>query len=172
MAPKQQTVKCSACAAEAPKYRCPACEARYCSVACCKRHKEGGEDRPPCSGKRAAAEDKLALTRKRARATAAPAIPKVAPAGNPLAQCLEEQEAEAWRLQPEQRGKLARCEWLKAALRDPKLQMLLREIDGADDNDAELRFARTNPQFAEFVDKMLLELGLLVRSGVGELETT
>ena len=50
--------KCSVCEAESPKYKCPKCRAKYCSIACCKKHKEvcqlpvtvaaarGGDERP------------------------------------------------------------------------------------------------------------------------------
>ncbi|CAK6971824.1 zinc finger HIT domain-containing protein 3 [Scomber scombrus] len=31
---------CSVCAEHTPKYRCPACKIRYCSLGCYKRHKE------------------------------------------------------------------------------------------------------------------------------------
>lgn len=31
---------CCVCAEQAPKYRCPGCRLRYCSVPCCKKHKE------------------------------------------------------------------------------------------------------------------------------------
>ncbi|XP_029688310.1 zinc finger HIT domain-containing protein 3-like isoform X2 [Takifugu rubripes] len=31
---------CDVCSEHTPKYRCPACNVRYCSLVCFKRHKE------------------------------------------------------------------------------------------------------------------------------------
>ncbi|XP_077151581.1 zinc finger HIT domain-containing protein 3 isoform X2 [Ranitomeya variabilis] len=32
---------CCVCSVETAKYRCPHCRLRYCSLDCCRRHKEG-----------------------------------------------------------------------------------------------------------------------------------
>ncbi|XP_041436688.1 zinc finger, HIT-type containing 3 L homeolog isoform X1 [Xenopus laevis] len=32
---------CCVCSSDTPKYRCPGCRAKYCSVSCCKKHKDG-----------------------------------------------------------------------------------------------------------------------------------
>ncbi|XDV21590.1 hypothetical protein PO909_026666 [Leuciscus waleckii] len=34
---------CGVCSEHVPKYRCPACRIRYCSVGCFKRHKDDAE---------------------------------------------------------------------------------------------------------------------------------
>ena len=35
-------MQCQVCAGQQPKYKCPSCPARYCSVQCCKEHRSNG----------------------------------------------------------------------------------------------------------------------------------
>jgi zinc finger HIT domain-containing protein 3 len=169
--------KCQICITADSKYRCPACDTKYCSVACFKQHKagweasEGYEAAVACSGKRRrpgdndepAASRPPALSRQPQPETAVSAKrSRVEPEIN--------EEEEGWQLTEEQKGKLEQLDWAKAALRDPTLQALLVKIDEAPDREAELRFHRSNPEFGAFMDRTLQELGLLGRTADGELE--
>ncbi|KAG5176976.1 hypothetical protein JKP88DRAFT_227291 [Tribonema minus] len=186
---------CHICNQAPSKYRCAGCDARYCSVACFKTHKAGstGENgtpvRPPCTGKRARAGDDAG---RPAADNAAPAVRlqqqdggspqqqqpynqqhhqhrSAVPVESVKKEAAQEEEA-GWQLTDAHRAQLSGSEWLRAALRDPKLQTLILQIDGARNREAELRFHRTNPEFSALMDRILLEMGLLNRSADGNLE--
>lgn len=139
---------CSVCDKNPSKYRCPYCSAHYCSLACNKVHKSGaGADKPPCNGKRRlveasaqSADDRGQMLVKQRRTfdsekdgvVAGPEEETPVTTGcvrNARDQWrggkIEEDEEEEWRMSEDQRKRLSQCEWLKTALRDPKLQALL-----------------------------------------------
>ncbi|CAN0163561.1 unnamed protein product [Scytosiphon promiscuus] len=147
---------------------------------------DGDKVTPPCSGKRAGgplqAQNGSSGNRqspskrprgdehaKNAGADGVPVEGGESIAGSSAAACVrkgrdqwrggrEDREEEEWQMSADQRERISRCAWLKAAVRDPKLQALLTEIDQADDREKALAFHRTSSQFGEFMDKMLLEI--------------
>jgi zinc finger HIT domain-containing protein 3 len=168
--------QCQICTIVDSKYRCPACDTKYCSAACFKQHKAGweaSEEREAaaaCSGKRRRPGDN-----EEPAAPLPPALRQPQPETAVVAKRSRvepeiNEEEEGWQLTEEQKGKLEQLDWAKAALRDPKLQALMIKIDEAPDREAELRFHRSNPEFGAFMDRMLQELGLLGRTADGELE--
>lgn len=141
---------CRVCQENASKYRCPGCGAPYCSLACNKMHKSGTGGNPPCSGKRSLSVQAAAgLNASQDTDEASPAKrSKVGNAGENNASddatveeagtavCIrqgrdqwrggrEDREEEEWQMSVDQRERITGCKWLKAALRDPKLQGLL-----------------------------------------------
>lgn len=139
---------CSVCDENPSKYRCPYCSAHYCSLACNKVHKSGaGTAKPPCTGKRQLVE---ASTQSADDGGQTPAKqPKTCDSDKDAIVAAPEEETpvtagcmrnardqwrggkigkddeEEWRMSEDQRKRLSQCEWLKTALRDPKLQALL-----------------------------------------------
>ena len=136
--------ECVVCQMADSKYKCPRCRARYCSVACSKAHKENAD---ACLG--------------------ALAISKIPPAAR-VSDSLLLQSDDITRqargesgggklrlLTEEEKQKLLSNEDVTAALRSKRLIDDINEIDIATDRGAALRRARKNPEFEEFVQKML-----------------
>lgn len=136
---------CGVCQEKPSKYRCPGCKAPYCSLACNKLHKSGTGGNSPCTGKRPLSAQEAtqgtgeASPAKRSRvgsegennAGGDAAVEEVE-----AAVCArtgrdqwrggrEDREEEEWQMSADQRDRMSGCKWLKAALRDPKLQGLL-----------------------------------------------
>lgn len=146
---------CSVCKENPSKYRCPGCAAPYCSLACNKAHKAGsgteggGNYSPPCTGKRAGAplahnsssSNGQHSTAKRPRGgdgvdNSSTGNGVVQEDGATTTACVrkgrdqwrggrEDREEEEWQMSADQMERISGCAWLKAALRDPKLQGLL-----------------------------------------------
>ncbi|CAK6971823.1 zinc finger HIT domain-containing protein 3 [Scomber scombrus] len=129
---------CSVCAEHTPKYRCPACKIRYCSLGCYKRHKDTclpAQQLPPTAE---ASEVKPALN------------------------------AEPWSVEdllheddvtdkvPLQRLQLlGQSKELRDLLCNPHLRQLLQSIDSSDTKDNAMRAAMQEPLFGEFSDQCL-----------------
>eukprot|EP00752_Nemacystus_decipiens_P005133 g4657.t1 len=194
---KIEAETCSVCKERPSKYRCPGCAAPYCSLACNKAHKAGsgteGEENysPPCTGKRAGAPSQNGgstqqRTAKRPRESdgadnSGRGGGAVEEDGTTTTACVrkgrdqwrggrEDLEEQEWQMSSDQMKRISGCAWLKAALRDPKLQGLLREIDQAEDREKALAFHRTSTQFGEFMDKLLLEIEEYRKGGPDEPE--
>eukprot|EP00903_Cladosiphon_okamuranus_P008696 g8332.t1 len=195
---KIEAETCSVCRENPSKYRCPRCAAAYCSLACNKAHKAGtgteGEENysPPCSGNRAGAPVAQSGSGQQSKAKRSRGGDWVENSGREggggageecdggsTTACVrkgrdqwrggrEDREEEEWQMSSDQMKRISGCAWLKAALRDPKLQGLLREIDQAEDREKALAFHRTSTQFGEFMDKLLLEIEEYRRGGADE----
>ncbi|CAM9211734.1 unnamed protein product [Ectocarpus sp. 12 AP-2014] len=186
---------CSVCKENPSKYRCPRCAAPYCSLVCNKAHKVGSSLAPPCTGKRAGAPLSTPSphsggggdNRNSPTGAKRPREEEVANENGGVAvegstrACArkgrdqwrggrEDKEEEEWQMSADQMERISGCAWLKAAVRDPKLQKLLTEIDQADDREKALAFHRTSTQFGEFMDNMLLEIEEYRKGGKGEPE--
>ncbi|XP_075448345.1 zinc finger HIT domain-containing protein 3 [Ascaphus truei] len=128
---------CCVCSEEAPKYRCPGCRSRYCSVSCCKKHKEECVQKPAPHVTDAA----------------------VSPAGRretpfPKRDFLDEDDATD--RVPEQKLKLlGESEELKNLLLNPHLRQLLTNIDQAEGREAAMKKCMQEPLFVEFADQCL-----------------
>ncbi|XP_028840398.1 zinc finger HIT domain-containing protein 3 [Denticeps clupeoides] len=130
---------CAVCDQQAPKYRCPACQVRYCSVGCCKKHKEeckpqarpataaAPEGRQPCAG----AEEPLAVHDLLNEDDQTDAVPL------PSLKQLGESEA------------------LRDLLLNPHLRRLLAAVDGAQNKAEAMKTAMQEPLFVEFADQCL-----------------
>ncbi|CAN0099989.1 unnamed protein product [Ectocarpus fasciculatus] len=197
---KIEAETCSVCKENPSKYRCPRCAAPYCSLACFKVHKAGSGPAPPCTGKRAGAplstpnpnsggggggggnnRNSPVGGAKRPREEGVANESGVVAVEGSTKACVrkgrdqwrggrEDKEEEEWQMSTDQMERISGCAWLKAAVRDPKLQKLLTEIDQADDREKALAFHRTSTQFGEFMDKMLLEIEEYRMGGTGEPE--
>ncbi|XP_064425017.1 zinc finger HIT domain-containing protein 3 isoform X2 [Latimeria chalumnae] len=136
---------CGICAGEAPKYRCPACRTRYCSVPCCKKHKES------CIP----SEEPVPAT---VTLHVSPSLRGVVQAENQgnsrsVDNLLDEDE-ESDRVCP-QKLKLLESEDLKDLLCNPHLRQLLLSIDQAEDKASVMKVTMQEPLFVEFADQCL-----------------
>ncbi|KAM9348042.1 zinc finger HIT domain-containing protein 3 [Symphorus nematophorus] len=127
---------CSVCSEQTPKYRCPTCKIRYCSLGCYKRHKD------TC-----VPSEQLA-----------PPDPEVKEAFNTEPWTVEDlldaddiiDKVPLQRLQL-----LGQSKELRDLLCNPHLRQLLRSVDGADNKYDAMKSAMQEPLFAEFSDQCL-----------------
>jgi hypothetical protein len=142
---------CAVCLRAPHKYRCPTCRARYCSAACFKAHA------PTC-------------------AAPLPPPPPPPPAAAAAASRRRERERddgddeEGVRVPPERLARLGADAALRAALRDSRLQAVLRSVDAAPDRAAALAEARRahGPRLGALLDDMLVAVGAAERLAPGE----
>lgn len=163
------TPGCEVCCAEGSqgKYKCPTCHLRYCSVACCRAHKE-----TPCEKKDPRTAAGVGAGKKRGRGMAAddffPIPSSIARRHHrdvAVAHAAQDQkeEEENWPvLTDDMRKALSESKWLRSALEDSTLCSLLTDIDGDAHQGEKLREALGHyPDLKGFVDRLLLEVGAL-----------
>ncbi|XP_074016640.1 zinc finger HIT domain-containing protein 3 [Numenius arquata] len=131
---------CGVCgAAGAAKYRCPRCAAAYCSVPCCRTHKERCAPEPERS---AGGESSPGGAEGAGQA-----------AGGPwsVEDILSEDE-EQDRVPLQKLQLLGESEELRGLLLNPHLRQLLLTIDGAEDKSSLMKKYMQEPLFVEFAD--------------------
>ncbi|XP_005056676.1 PREDICTED: zinc finger HIT domain-containing protein 3 [Ficedula albicollis] len=130
---------CAECGAGgAARYRCPRCGSAYCSVPCCRTHRERCAPEP----------------RQQPQREAAGQVPPPDPAHGPgtsLRDILGEED-EQDRVPPEKLQLLGESEELRDLLLNPHLQQLLLTIDQAQDKSSLMRRFMQEPLFVEFAD--------------------
>ncbi|XP_029375316.1 zinc finger HIT domain-containing protein 3 isoform X1 [Echeneis naucrates] len=127
---------CGVCSEQIPKYRCPICKIRYCSLGCYKRHKD------VC----------LAVEQP------APPVPEVkdTDSSEPWTVVDLLQEDDIVDKVPLQRLQLlGKSKELRDLLCNPHLRQLLRSIDNADNKANAMKHAMQEPLFVEFSDQCL-----------------
>ncbi|XP_070699797.1 zinc finger HIT domain-containing protein 3 [Pempheris klunzingeri] len=127
---------CSVCSEQTPKYRCPACKMRYCSLGCYKRHKD------------------TCLPVKQP----APVHPEATDAIHTEPWTVDDllHEDDITDKVPLQRLQLlGQSKELRDLLCNPHLRQLLRSIDSAHSKDRAMKAAMQEPLFCEFSDQCL-----------------
>ncbi|NWY70860.1 ZNHI3 protein, partial [Erithacus rubecula] len=128
---------CAECGAGgAARYRCPRCGSAYCSVPCCRTHRERCAPEPPQQPQREAAGQ---------------SSPPAPGPGTSLRDILGEED-EQDRVPPERLQLLGESEELRDLLLNPHLQQLLLTIDQAQDKSSLMRRFMQEPLFVEFAD--------------------
>ncbi|XP_078667629.1 zinc finger HIT domain-containing protein 3-like [Branchiostoma floridae x Branchiostoma belcheri] len=139
-------VTCEVCSEQPPKYRCPRCDVRYCSLTCFKLHKVN-----TCRER-----EKLVQERRRIQQSEAAAAAEDAGAvamemwDDGMDEGDEEDRVPLDRLQ-----KLQDSEELRTLLCNPHLQRMIREVDSSDDPEVSMQRAMQEPIFVEFADQCL-----------------
>ncbi|KAI7813723.1 zinc finger HIT domain-containing protein 3, partial [Triplophysa rosa] len=129
---------CVVCNELVPKYKCPACRIRYCSVNCFKKHKADSchpnkETRP-------------------ASITPTP----VCSADQPwTVNDLLDEDSQSDSVALEKLQKLGDSEALKCLLLNPHLRQLITSVDSAENKDKAVKDAMQEPLFTEFADQCL-----------------
>ncbi|XP_063045722.1 zinc finger HIT domain-containing protein 3 [Engraulis encrasicolus] len=129
---------CSVCSDSVPKYRCPACLIRYCSLNCFKTHKESCEPVPK----------RVSTTEHQGPSHAAGTE-----AWTPAELLDEEDQGDA--VPADILKKLGESEALKDLLRNPHLRRLLVTVDTAENKVAIMKTAMQEPLFVELADQCL-----------------
>ena len=127
---------CSVCSSDRASYRCPQCDTKYCSVSCCRVHKE--------SCKKERSQD-----RSDKPPDGEGAVEKGKTDGDTASSLLTDV----------QKQELLEDARLKSALRSKRLRDVLEDIDSAPDRQQRLRAARMNPEFEQFVKQLLGTVG-------------
>mmetsp|Transcript_8433 Transcript_8433/g.8597 ORF Transcript_8433/g.8597 Transcript_8433/m.8597 type:complete len:144 (-) Transcript_8433:191-622(-) len=134
---QQLKTLCVCCSKANPSYRCPRCREKYCSVDCCSRHKSVCQkvdiDKLEC--KILPKTDTQPL----------PAVNTKDDSNRPI--LLNEQDYEY----------LRKSISLQRILKSERLREKITSIDSSPDRSVALKKARMNPEFEEFVDKLLSE---------------
>uniref|UniRef100_A0A8C5LLF6 Zinc finger HIT-type containing 3 n=1 Tax=Leptobrachium leishanense TaxID=445787 RepID=A0A8C5LLF6_9ANUR len=126
---------CCVCSARSPKYRCPGCRHRYCSVTCCKKHKDACVPitSPVLTGHAALPVFKGAESLQRK--------------GDLLAE-----DCESDRIPENKLKLLGQSEELKQLLLNPHLRRLLITMDQSEKKEDTLKQYMQEPLFVEFAD--------------------
>ncbi|XP_022062786.2 zinc finger HIT domain-containing protein 3 [Acanthochromis polyacanthus] len=127
---------CNVCSKQTPKYRCPACKIRYCSLGCYKRHKDTclPAEKPPS----------LSPEAKDAVSTESWSVDDLLHEDDII------DKVPLQRLQL-----LGQSKELRDLLCNPHLRELLRSIDSADSKGDAMKAAMQEPLFVEFSDQCL-----------------
>ncbi|EGZ13279.1 hypothetical protein PHYSODRAFT_354965 [Phytophthora sojae] len=131
---------CAVCETAEAKYKCPTCRAPYCSLVCCKKHKE-----TPCEP---------------APAPEKPQEPPTATPATGSASAVEKQEEEdgTEKLTDEQMSVLKTSAGVKEMLANPAIMQALTQIDSTQDKMKTLEKALLDPAFAKFMYQALDEV--------------
>ncbi|XP_005154389.2 zinc finger HIT domain-containing protein 3 [Melopsittacus undulatus] len=126
---------CAVCgAAGAGKYRCPRCTAAYCSVPCCRTHRERCTPEP-----------------KREQEASAALPPPPADGPWSVDDILSEDD-ERDRVPLQKLKLLGESEELRTLLLNPHLRQLLLTLDQAEDKSSLMKKYMQEPLFVEFAD--------------------
>ncbi|KAM7088613.1 zinc finger HIT domain-containing protein 3 [Ciconia boyciana] len=135
---------CGVCgAAGAAKYRCPRCAAAYCSVPCCRTHKERCTPEPK---------------REQERSAGGQAFPGGPNRGGQHAdgpwsvEDILTEDDEQDRVPLQKLKLLGESEELRGLLLNPHLRQLLLTVDQAEDKSSLMKKYMQEPLFVEFAD--------------------
>lgn len=134
---KEMAVTCVVCGVKDPKYKCPRCkDVRYCSVVCCKEHKNACTNGKSGEARKAEGED--------------------ADEGASEARTETKTLSGIDLLKASQMKKLETDPYIRKLLGSKRLQGHIRSVDEADDRPEALKKLRkNNKEFHEFVGNML-----------------
>jgi len=162
--------KCFVCQKEEPKYKCPKCRAPYCSMECCRKHKE-----VPCEPQQIKTE---VLKSKY--------LPSDLLLNDPNQNALHRRKQlddtddleDGWKITRDMMDSINQSSWLRHELEDGGLRQMMYEIDSASNTvtqsgkthqeEALDRYKQKYPNFRGFVDKLLVTAGILERQDVSE----
>ncbi|XP_021473062.2 zinc finger HIT domain-containing protein 3 [Oncorhynchus mykiss] len=133
---------CNVCSGETPKYRCPACRIRYCSLSCYKTHKANDTCQPLKQSVPPPVQDLNG------------AYSNVS-AEDPwtVEDLLDDDQTDKVPLQRLRR--LGKSEELRELLRNPHLRQLMSSLDAADSKADAIKTAMQEPLFVELSDQCL-----------------
>ncbi|KAG2772939.1 hypothetical protein JG687_00006485 [Phytophthora cactorum] len=130
---------CQVCETAESKYKCPTCRAPYCSLVCCKKHKELPCEPAPVPEK----------PQEPPQSTPAPAT----------AMDVDEENVDATeKLTDDQMDVLRTSEGVKEMLANPGITQALTQIDSSQDKMKTLEKALLDPTFAKFMYQALDEV--------------
>ncbi|XP_026512254.1 zinc finger HIT domain-containing protein 3 isoform X1 [Terrapene carolina triunguis] len=138
---------CCVCAGRgAPRYRCPGCRARYCSVPCYKKHKE------QCIAK----QDQVVKTLITDTSSLFRRVkPGQGEGSHWSVDDILTEDDEVDRVPLQKLKLLGESKELRSLLLNPHLQQLLLTVDQAKEKDSLMKTYMQEPLFVEFADRCL-----------------
>ncbi|CAG5876961.1 unnamed protein product [Menidia menidia] len=130
---------CNVCREQTPKYRCPACKIRYCSLGCYKKHKDS------CT------PVKNHSTRNHECSDGSSSV-----SAEPWSvDDLLHEDGIIDKVPPQRLQLLGESKELRELLCNPHLRQLLASVDSAENKADAMRAAMQEPLFVEFSDQCL-----------------
>lgn len=148
------------CEKENANYRCPLCRERYCSVVCCSTHKLScvtlDKQRQELKQQHLTTDgdDDVNGEREKEERKVGEEVMVMEREGEEVKKCPKSSLDERI-LSDLERQKLRNSELVKSQLRSKRLVSDLMKIDSAEDRQEELKRARNNPEFEQFVNTLL-----------------
>lgn len=165
---------CIVCSSAIPKYKCPNCREPYCSVACCKAHKETCSPNLTTAAA-AATTNKINTDFQRSKYYLPPSSREDDDSLLRPTKCSkrpfsmeEQEEEELWHITEDMKQTLNNSQWLRKELSDGGLRQLITEIDSSGISSIERSEALhdaicKNSNFRGFVDQLLVTTGVIVK---------
>lgn len=183
----QDAPKCSVCHEGDPKYKCPKCRASYCSIVCCRRHKEEeglcqSVDRSENVRKQdivaTLRPSQFAVTAEYFQQRLAPFLSQTVPGRQVRGNTDLGMEDDDWKMTNEMVQAMHASEWLRDQLRDDSLRQVITGLVQAPNvtrrnssttlqEDCLDQLKQVSPDFQLFVDKLLVLVGTLQRPDEG-----
>jgi hypothetical protein len=142
---EKEITPCSVCDVSDGRYKCPQCRLAYCSVGCCKTHKQS------CGQKQTDTETETAVAdSSSAKAHVSALIP-------PSTATIDVFDSNDLAIITDlQKKQLSDCKEIRDILKSKRLRDKISEIDcSGNTRRTALKNARSNPEFEEFLDLML-----------------
>lgn len=169
---EKPSIVCSVCSTiENPKYKCPKCRLRYCSIQCCRQHKEQCVQHvQPMQQPEIASKSRYLLETQEHGVNQQ----RMLKPSNKRTETLDDDELDPdWKIPSEDLQRLETSEWLHKELSDTGLRQLITKIVSASRNlngnlqtEQELVLAQCkadHPMLKRFLDKLLVLAGVLER---------
>ena len=164
---------CTVCSAEQPKYKCPKCRFPYCSIDCCRKHKEVcgtvTEKQQSSGNTNERLKNKYGVFEENPSVARQPAL-----LDGSWEQNFEDLD-DGWKLTAEMKGVLHNSPWLQNEVQDGGLRHLLIKVAAASHNTVQdgkteqeillEQLKESNPAFAAFLDKAMVVASILERQG-------
>ncbi|XP_060768490.1 zinc finger HIT domain-containing protein 3 isoform X2 [Neoarius graeffei] len=130
---------CVVCSEQVPKYRCPVCRIRYCSLGCYKKHKNDDSCQPV-----------------KDTTPPAPSPDSCQSEAEPwTVDDLLDEDSQSDRVPLQKLQLLGESKDLKTLLLNPHLRNLLRTVDSAEDKSKAMKEAMQEPLFVELANQCL-----------------
>jgi hypothetical protein len=168
---------CTVCALANPKYKCPKCRQPYCSVSCCKSHRDS------CSahlGTESSILQPSSITTLKDKSKYLPQdtleIYQESYITHPSAAAAtskeEDEDVEKWPITDEMKRSLSDSPWLRKELVDGGLRQIITNIDSSPYEQRKELLHKgicDNSNFRNFIDQLLVTAGVLKKSENGLL---
>jgi hypothetical protein len=147
---------CSICsdAKKSPSYKCPNCLALYCSVPCCKQHKEVCPGKPP----------EAAQIKNKNPYALPPELLRAPPRVYGDDDDDDDSVDEGWKITDDMKSALQHSDWLRKQLQDGGLKQLIQQIVASKNTQALQEVPARYPHFGVFLDKLSVVAGVLERN--------
>jgi len=169
---------CTVCALANPKYKCPKCRQPYCSVSCCKSHRD------LCSAQPSTENSILqpsSITSQKKKSKYLPqetlknyleSYSKHPTTATATTTKEEDEDFEKWPITEEMKRSLIDSPWLRKELVDGGLRQIITNIDSSPYEQRKQLLHKgicDNSNFRNFIDQLLVTAGVLKKSENGLL---